>query len=231
MNVACIFITCNRLDYTLQCIRQNFFNAEVNADVILIDNGSGPINFKTILDAYPFTTYNRSQTNQGIAAAINKGLSMTKLYDGVVLMANDILMPQGWLKEMLYWAEKIPRSGMVGIHCVESVQPLSEKGVHETWCPFGNVLITRQAITEAGGFSPKYGLYGMDDSDFGYRTTQLGFKNYYIPNLKAEHIGHDMGEDSAYRKAKDESLAKAGQIYADNVAEYDRTGNYFVPFN
>jgi GT2 family glycosyltransferase len=138
MKVACIFLTLDREDLTRKVIAQNFFNAEVSADVFLIDNGSDPETFKRIKESYPFTKVHRFETNQGIAKAINKGIELAKGYEAIVTLANDILMPQGWLKSLIEHAERIKDTGIAAIHCVEKLPELSERGVHKTFAPFGN---------------------------------------------------------------------------------------------
>lgn len=166
---------------------------------------------------------------KGIARAINDGFDMTRDYDGVVLCANDIIMPAGWLATMVDYVT--PVTGMIGIHCVEgqgSPAIIHGRQVWETYAPFGNVLITRAAINEAGYFNEDYDPYGMQDSDYGYRLTKLGFKNYYIPGLTSNHIGHDVGQDSDYRKMKDEGLALCGDKWAYWTKRYEDEENYTI---
>jgi len=230
MKIACLFLTCNRPELSIRCIQQNFFNADKDADVFLIDNGSSYENLNTIAEVYPFTRRISFLENKGIAAAINKGISLTQDYDAIVTLANDILMPQGWLRAMAEAAQRIPDTGMVGVHCVEAMPPISELGVHEIFTPFGNVLITRKALDAAGYFSPNYGMYGMDDSDYAFRLQRMSFRNYYVPDLHSEHIGHDVGNGSEYRKMKDDSLNKAMDVWNSNTARYDETKNYYVAY-
>lgn len=227
MNIAVIQLSCNRNNLTVKCILQNYFNSGKDADVFLIDNGSDSI--EDIKNVYPhFKKIFQFKKNEGVAKAINKGLSLTKKYDAVVTLANDILMPNGWLASLDKWAEKITNTGMAGIHCVESLPPLSDKGVHEIYCPFGNTLITRMALDKIGGFNTDFGIYGMEDTDFAHRLHYAGgFVNYYIPDLKSEHIGHDVGDGTEYRKLKDESLAKSGMVLTKALERY-KDGDYMI---
>lgn len=231
MKVACIFLTLDRLELSIRCIQNNFYNSQLDADVFLIDNGSSPENYERTKAAYPHwkKTY-QFKKNKGIAAAINKGISFAKGYDAIVTLANDIIMPAGWLRAMVEHATRIENTGMIGIHCVESLPPLSAKGVHEIYTPFGNVLITRKAIDKVGGFNTDFGSYGMEDADYAHRLHYAGgFVNYYLPDLKSEHIGHDVGVDTTYRKVKDESLAKAGDVMAIALKKYKK-GDYFIKY-
>lgn len=231
MKVACIFITLDRPELTVKCIRKNFYNSGLDADVFLIDNGSTADNLQLFKKEYPFfKKVHAFKKNEGVAAAINKGLKLSKDYDAVVTLANDILMPDGWLNAMVESAQRIHETGMIGIHCVEELPPMTENGVHEVYCPFGNVLITRKAIATIGGFNTDFGIYGMEDSDFAHRLHYAGgFVNYYLPGLKSEHIGHDVGDGTEYRKAKDDSLSKANKILEKAIEQY-KDGKFFIKY-
>lgn len=245
MKAACIFLTLERTDLTIRCIKQNFYNSGMDADVFLIDSGTKDLT--AITNAYPhFKKVFQFKKNKGIAAAINKGLSLVKSsssktsfdkaetlrpfnYDAVVTLANDILMPNDWLKLMVEYAELIPGTGMVGIHCVEELPPLTD-GVHYASPVFGNVLITKQALDKVGGYNTDFDPYGQQDADYGYRVKLAGLKQYYLPNLKAEHIGHDAGNGTEYRKMKDEGLIKAKEIWESAKKGYDETGIIFIKY-
>lgn len=227
MKVACILLTLDRPELTKQIIAQNLFNAGLGADVFWLDNGSKPENIEAVEAlAYPFTGKRHFPENVGIASAINAGIELADGHDAIVTLANDILMPAGWLAKMVEYADKIEKSGMIGIHCVEGLPPLTVLGVHEIFTPFGNVMITGAALEAAGKFNTDYDPYGMQDADYAYRLNKMGFVSYYLPGLASEHIGHDMGQDSEYRQMKNAGLEKAGAVWTEAVARYDSTQNY-----
>jgi hypothetical protein len=207
MNIAVLLLTQNRNDLTQRIIDQNFFNSGYDADCYLIDNGSEQVNFK-----YPFTGYDLSKTKRGIGAGVNAGFKITKQYDGVCLLANDILLPQNWLSNWVMFAKRVPKTGIIGIHCVEELPPLVD-GVHKTHTPFGDNFITRELIDAIGGYNEAYDPYGMQDRDFAERATIAGFTNYYLPDLRSEHIGHDVGNGTEYRAMKDASLQRAQAVW------------------
>jgi GT2 family glycosyltransferase len=207
MNIAVLLLTQNRNDLTQRVIDQNFFNSGYNADCYLIDNGSEQVNFK-----YPFTGYDLSKTKRGIGAGVNAGLRMTQDYDGVCLLANDILLPQNWLSNWVMFAKRVSKTGIIGIHCVEELPPLVDE-VHKTHTPFGDNFITRELIDAIGGYNEAYDPYGMQDRDFAERATIAGFTNYYLPDLRSEHIGHDVGNGTEYRAMKDASLQRAQSVW------------------
>lgn len=170
----------------------------------------------------------------GISKAINKGLRYSvqerKDVDYVAICADDIVMPKMWLYHMVQCAEMFPNTGIVGIHTVETLPEKDENGMHATWCPFGNWLLSRKCIEAIGAFNEKQDPYGMQDSDYAYRASKAGFYNFYIPEMRAYHIGHDVGNGTEYRKMKDEGLSKAGKIYEECIKQYDLTKNYFIPW-
>jgi GT2 family glycosyltransferase len=207
MNIAVILLTLNRNDLTKRVIDQNFFNSGYDADCFLVDNGS---------DQVPYDLFNWANCNvgnkRGIGAGVNAGLKMTRGYDGVCLLANDILLPTNWLKNWVMFAQKVPKTGIIGIHCVEELPPLQD-GIHKTHTPFGDNFITRELINAIGGYNTEYDPYGMQDRDYAERAIIAGFTNYYIPDLRSDHIGHDVGNGTDYRAMKDASLQRAQAVW------------------
>lgn len=205
MKIAVIFLDYFRHEHTKQALRS-------------ISNAGHPYDLFTI-------------QKKGIARAINDGLDKTKNYDAIVTCANDIEMPENWLAEMVSYAKTIPQSGMIGFHTVEGLPEVTRVNglnIHKIFTAFGNVMIPRKAVDKIGYFNEEQDPYGMQDADYAFRLNKSGFINYYIPNLKANHIGNDVGQQTDYRRMKDEGLAKAGAIYNASCFKYDQTENYTI---
>jgi hypothetical protein len=227
MNVAIILLSQNRFDLTTQVCQNNFYNGGVDADCYLIDTGSDE-SFGT---NYPFDGFYAFKEKTGIAAGFNAGIKLIKnrkIYDGVVLMANDILMPDNWLWDFIYHAKKIPNTGIIGIHCVEELPPLID-GIHKTHTPFGNNYISMELIDTIGGYNTEYDPYGMQDRDYAERAILAGFTNYYIKG-RSTHIGHDSGTDSEYRKMKDKSLSLAQSVWDKYQPIYHEEKKLYIPY-
>jgi GT2 family glycosyltransferase len=178
---------------------------------------------------YPFDLFTIQE--KGIAKALNIGIKKTMEYDAIVTCANDIEMDENWLLEMVSHAQAIPETGMCGIHCVEdkgSMTTINGKLISKTFTAFGNVLIPRKAIDTIGFFNEDYDPYGMQDADYAYRLNKKGFINYYIPHLSSNHIGHDVGQQTDYRKMKDEGLALSDEKWKRWTALYDEDENYII---
>lgn len=206
MKVNVLFLDYARHEYTDRTKSHNFSNAGYPFDFQIIDL-------------------------KGISAALNEGIFQSLEYDAIVTMANDILMPENWLKRMVEAAEAIPNTGMCGIHVVEGINPMTEingQQIHIQDAAFGNVLIPMKAIKTIGLFNPAFDPYGMQDRDYSFRLAQTGHLNYYLHGLKAEHIGHDVGQQTDYRKMKDEGLMRCDEIWRECTARYQSTNDYTI---
>lgn len=179
---------------------------------------------------YPFDLFTIQK--KGVSAAINEGIAKAKGYDAIVTCANDIVMPDGWLAKMVETVKAIPNTGMCGIHCVESLELpelINHQFIHPAFTAFGNVMIPTKVFDAVGVFNEDYDPYGMQDGDFAYRLNKAGFINYYIHGMKSEHIGHDVGEQTEYRKMKDEGLKEAKEKWEKWTALYDE-GDYIINY-
>jgi glycosyltransferase involved in cell wall biosynthesis len=203
MKVLVIFLDYLRHDFTKQSLH-SIANAGYPFDLITIDKF-------------------------GIASATNDGFDFAKKngYDAIVYGANDIQLPNDWLKHMVHYAERIPNTGMCGIHCVEGLADQIEMNglmIHPTYTAFANVLIPMKVIEDIGYMNEDHDPYGMQDSDYALRLNNSGYINYYIPNLKQEHIGHDVGNGTEYRKMKDDGLSLAGPKWGYWTKYYEENG-------
>lgn len=210
MKVSIILLDYLRHDHTDQVKGVNMNNAGYPFELIVIDR-------------------------KGVSAAINDGIkqAMDNGADAVVTMANDILMPDQWLSQMVLNATHIPETGTIGIHCVENIGQVTQRGgfdIYEWPVAFGNVLIPKNTIDKIGYFNTDFDPYGTQDSDYAYRATKAGLIHYYLFGMKSQHIGHDVGNKSEYRKMKDESLAKAGEKALHWNHYYEQTGSIYLPY-
>jgi hypothetical protein len=85
-----------------------------------------------------------------------------------------------------------------------------------------------KAIDKIGYFNEAYDPYGMQDRDYSYRLQMTGHFNYYLIGLTAEHIGHDVGQDTPYRRMKDEGLSKCDYLWARETGKYHEQNNYTI---
>ncbi len=179
-------------------------------------------------DNYELRTYKV----KGISKAINTAFEDSNgKFKAIVTMANDILMPLGWLEKMVQCATDIDNSGVIAAHTVEKKHQPVGYGNHVIYPDrfvFGNAMYTQRLIENVGHFNEDYDPYGMQDSDYCLRAHMNGFINYYIDIPTSEHIGHDVGQDTEYRRMKDAGLTKCPDKWMRWTARYERNQDYRV---
>ena len=117
------------------------------------------------------------------------------------------------------------------MHTVEGLPAPTEVNGLKIWetIPFGNVLITKQAIDKVGYFNLDLDPYSVNDRDYWMRCELAGLRSYYIPG-SAEHLGNDVGQTTDYRKMKDESLNLLWRKGEQWLEYYKNTGNYYLGY-
>ncbi|MCM3708084.1 MULTISPECIES: glycosyltransferase family 2 protein [Cytobacillus] len=110
--ISIIILTCNKLNFTKQCIRSIFQFTKENFELIVIDNASkdGTVNF---LKTLPRTIVINNKINKGFAGGCNQGFRAAK-GEYIVLLNNDTVVTDGWLNKMLSCLIKTPTAGIVG---------------------------------------------------------------------------------------------------------------------
>ncbi len=224
MKVCVIQLYKDRIDLTDRCIKQNFYNSGYDAITCLVDDGS-----MQRYEGYNFNKVIINDKHKGISYSINQGIkyAVNEKCDAIAVLANDILMPNNWLQIMVYNINNIPNTGFCGIHCVESngtQENVNNIIVRRSENVYGNVIIPMKVIDAIGFFNEDYDPYGVQDSDYCYRMNKVGFINYYVNGLTSEHIGHDVGQNSEYRKMKDESLEEKWHRLSYWKDYYDKNG-------
>jgi hypothetical protein len=144
---------------------------------------------------------------------------------------------------MVEHAEAIPEHGVIGIDWRglahqyprkryyregANKEVLVDIEVMSTTNVFGDMFISQSLRNKIGVFCEDYSKYGLWDSDYSIRATAAGRENFYINGLVSTHFGDDVGQNTEYRKMKDESLKAARPIFDANYAKY-MTGDYFIP--
>lgn len=114
-----IIIPCfNKVQLTEQCLESLFrlTSKDINYEVIVVDNASED-NTPGICEQYKAKfsnfTFIRNDENLGFAKACNQGIESRK-GKHALLLNNDIVVTENWLKEMLLVLENEPKAGIVG---------------------------------------------------------------------------------------------------------------------
>jgi len=213
MKLSILALTIDRFDISSEIIPDTALKSGIpGRELLIADNGSTDKRIIEEMAKQPELTYHRlNSTNEGVGRAFNQ-LMLRAKGEYIALIGNDILMQNNWAKEAIEYWEKIKMPGIAAIHCVQELPPLNEEGVHASDKVFGTWIFHRSLLQTIGYFHEGYFPYGLEDTDFNLRSHFKGLTNFYVPNQKAIHVGHDVDEKSDYRAMKNKSLEDNYQL-------------------
>lgn len=235
MKVAVILNTIDRSNITPRIIDENLSNAGHPIHKVMItDNGSKEEKIiRWVEKRADLPIFNKE--NVGNAEALNYMLmaSIGQGYDVICKLDNDIELPKNWLKKAVQ-ALKDQQVGLVGFHCV-ATKPEAKYNANGVNLLIGSNVFScwvfhRRLVGEIGYFST-FSKYGLWDSDYNKRARLAGFINGYIEGMDSEHKGHDVEENSPYRKMKDEELKKAEILFKQRWKQLSEDRYFVTPFN
>lgn len=231
MKVSILLLTIDRSKLTKHYVGQALERANYPYELCITDNGSTESEIFEWCQAQNPKIYIKNGYNGGTAQSLNKMIELNPS-DYYAFIGNDIQLPQDWLKKFVEHAEAIPQSGVIGIDWrgkakEYDLQTINGKQILVSENAFGTTFISKKVREKVGKFCEDYGVYGLWDSDYHFRCRQAGFINYYLNGLTSHHFGDDVGQDSPYRRMKNESLSKAKPIFDENWKKYQK-GDYFL---
>lgn len=231
--ISVLLLTIDRYYITQKYIGKALREAGYPFELCITDNGSKEKEIFEWCEQQNPKLYLKNEINFGTAQSLNKMVALNPS-DYYVFIGNDIELPKNWLKSFVEYAEEIPESGIIGIDWRDKEQEyelrvINSKPIRIGNPVFGDMFFSQKLMDKIGSFCEDYGVYGLWDSDTSHRSKIAGFVNYYIPGLKSHHHANDVGENSDYRRMKDESLKKARSIFDANIKRYNETKQIFIP--
>lgn len=211
--VSVIVPTCNRASLLADCLvslRQQDYAAD-RFEIIVVDDGSAdrtPAVVREFQDRrFPEVRYVR-QSRRGPNAARNAGIAMAK-GDPICLLDDDVVVPSGWLRELVGGALRHPEAGAVGGPIrvrLEGVPPRFcgreplvgegeiDLGAQEREVPevaSGNMAVRTWALAQVGLFDESLPIYG-DELEWERRLTRARHPIFYVPTASLWHRRTDL---------------------------------------
>jgi GT2 family glycosyltransferase len=226
-----MMVTYNRLDHTKRTIDGLKKSVDIPYKFVIVDNNStdGSVEF---LEDFAKQNANvhliKNSENKGIGVARNQGLAAANDLDTdwYCTIDNDVEMPDGWLSDCIDILKNNAAFGCMGVNMEPNPYPMVEmNGRKFQLKPNGNLgtaslVFNKKLIKLLGSFNIEYGLYGMEDSDFGMRIRVLGLKMGYVEKMGTHFGGNEVVENNPYRQFKtkthDENLA----LFHSNCYKY-----------
>jgi GT2 family glycosyltransferase len=215
----------NRGSVTRQCL--NALLPELgdrdNYEVVVVDDGSRDMTPELLRGYGDRITVVRHETNLGFASACNDGAAASSGHF-LVFLNNDILPVNGWLEELVAYAERHERAAMVGSKLVFPNDTVQHAGVvicqdrvpRNVYAGFpvdhpavsksrrfqavtaACALVRRAAFEEVEGFDTTFSN-GYEDVDLCLRLGERGCEIHYCSTSSLYHLemvtrGYDSNE-------------------------------------
>ena len=184
------------------------------AEVVVVDDGSSDGSRALLAADFPHVRVIARPANGGFARAANDGIGATTA-EAVALLNTDVVLEPDWLAHATAALAADPGAASVATKMVDLADPtllydagdvLRRDGVCEQRGRFerdtgafdapgeifsacaGAALYRRAALTAAGGFDERFGMY-LEDVDLGLRLRLAGWTCRWEPRAVAAHAG------------------------------------------
>lgn len=192
-----------------------------NWELLVADNGSTDGVIEYIKSLNPAVHLLHGE-NKGVAYSLNRLIEKAS-GELICHIGNDIIMDDNWLRTMVECQQNIKDTGVCAVHTVmdlPEIKELSGINVHPRPKVFGPKMYRKELVKDLA--YKEWSKYGLEDSDLSLRFYYQGLYNYYVPSIRGHHIGHDVGQDTEYRKMKWEELKKADAPFNLSIKEYQK---------
>jgi hypothetical protein len=214
--VGIVILTWNQKDDTLECLESVFEMDYPNFKVLVIDNGSEDGTSKAIQSQFPEVEMIINDVNIGVPAADNQGFRhfLKRDADYVLILNNDTILDQAFLRELVRVAEESSDIGMtvpkIYYHGEDNLLwsagaewrrfpprvaiigfRKQDSPAYNTQCDLDYAtgcatLISRQALKKVGLFDPVYFMY-QEDYDYSERLREANYRIVYVPTAIMWH--------------------------------------------
>ncbi len=222
--ISIIIPVYNQLHYTKWCLDSLSVNKSLDAQILVIDNGSSDGTAEYLTRRTDVTVISNQQ-NLGCAGAWNQGVRET-VSEWLLFLNNDVLLSPSWLEELLAFAEDrgfdvvspAIREGDYNYDIntysrdfVGRMARFTREGVADGIC----FMVRRRVFETIGLFDENFRIGQFEDTDFFRRARAAGFCLGTTGRAFIHHFGSIT--QNSIRKSK-----QARPYEAENRAYYRR---------
>ncbi len=207
-----IIPTYNQLHFLKKCLKSIDKYTDSPYEAIVVDNASTDGTGEYLESLGGRIRFRVLAANLGFSGAINAGLMMAK-GQTIVLLNNDTLVTEQWLRNMLHCLYSDPRIGMVGpvtnyvsgeqrirvpYHRVEDMQDFA-RGHNQSnpslwrdaeWLRGYCMLFRRELFEELGYFDEGFEPGNFEDNDYNIRVRLAGKRLVIAGDTFIHHFGN-----------------------------------------
>lgn len=207
MKVSLVIPTHNRREQLRHCLSAALRQDYPDYEVIVVDDASSDDTASMVQQQFPQIIYLRQATNQGPAAARNRGIAVAQ---GAIIAFtdDDCIVPPNFLSRLADGLARYPQAGGVGGYQEAAEQVLATRllarherylsrvvygagdseylgGVESPACGTNNIAYRREVLELVGGFA-KIPVAAGEDALLRTQVVERGYRMLYIP-LKVVH--------------------------------------------
>jgi GT2 family glycosyltransferase len=212
-DISVVIATWNGRQYLDACLRALAAQDGVDAEVVLVDNGSSDGTPAYVRSRFPDVRLVQLGENRGFAGASNVGAREAR-GDYLAFLNNDTVADPGWLRALRAGVEPVSRSLLVTSRIVYMHDPSivdsagdgvfrwggAYKRLHgdsaelagqamEVFGVCGAACLMPKAVfDELGGFDEDF-FASHEDVDLSYRARLRGYRCRYVPDAVVRHYG------------------------------------------
>lgn len=239
--LSSIIIPCwNKLEFTQQCIESiEAFTPEPH-EIIFVDNGStdGTTDWiKSKMMERPYYRLIQNTENRGYPVACNQGIAIAK-GDYIVLLNNDVVVSNEWLKGLIDCIESSNDIAIVGpsTNYASGPQMVTDCGGYDTilkftafaenyrkalkgcYIPYWRIvgfcmMVRREVLDKIGGFDERFSPGNFEDDDICIRACLAGYRNMICKDVFVHHHG-SISHDGGFTKLLETNQTKFNEKYA-----------------
>lgn len=209
--VSIVTLSWNAVQFTKLAIESIRAHTNVPYEIIVVDNGSDDETLSWLrMQSDLRVVYN--STNRGFSVGNNQGISIAR-GEYIVILNNDVLVPDGWLEGLLQPFLRIGALGMTAPRsnrvAGEQLLPNCEYQSMEEFYPFAQrrretfrgsgwisdraiglcLCVDRRVFDEIGGFDERFGVGNFEDDDLSLRVRAAGYKIFICDDVLIHHFG------------------------------------------
>jgi len=204
----------NQFAHTRQCLQSIFSCTPEPFELVIVDNASSDgveKYLEELADLHPRVTLIKNPENLGFPIACNQGMSAAR-GDHILVLNNDTIVTEGWLRRLLRCLSSEPDVGVVGpvsnhvagLQAVpvsyESLEEMHRFARERAWMYYGCyrdtyrviglcMLIRRDVVERIGGFDPSFSPGNYEDDDFCLRARIAGYRIKIALDVFIHHHG------------------------------------------
>ncbi|MBI1745459.1 MAG: glycosyltransferase family 2 protein [Acidobacteria bacterium] len=204
-------VTFNRLSYTQRCIESFRKSADYPYVITVVDNGSTDGTVEWLQGQKQNRLIKNlilHPENRGVAVAANDGWAAEDCAYYMKLDNDMLIKKQSFLGPMVKVLDDAPKVGAVAYNLEPTSYAVQQIDTMRLRPKNGNlggccILIPKRTHERLGFWCEDYGLYGEEDTDYGFRIILAGYLNGYMEDESAV-IQMCEDADLDYRKFKDQ---------------------------